>query len=67
MGDTVAYLSQDYWYGESGPKVTITANGAAIDIDAMGHTYESNFYSFDLHKATNVKNGDTINFQVTAN
>lgn len=58
-GSTVAYLNQEYWYA-SAPTVTLTANGAAIDIDAMGHTYEDSLYSFDLHNAATVKNGDTI-------
>ena len=52
--DTVVYLNQEYWY-ETAPTVSLTVNGVnMVDMDAMGHSYENNYFSFDLHNASEV-------------
>ena len=33
-------------------------------MEAMGHTYENNYFSFDLHNAAEVQDGDTISVSV---
>ena len=47
----------------------MVVNGVhSVDMEAMGHSYENNYFSFDLHNATEVQNGDIISLDVvTAN
>jgi len=66
-GETVLYLNQEYWYATA-PKVALTVNGVhMVDMEAMGYTYENNYFTFDLHNAAEVQHGDIISLNVTAN
>ena len=61
-------MSQDYWYTEAEPSVDMVVNGVhMVDMKAMGYNYENNFFTFDLHNAAEVRDGDIISFNVTAN
>ena len=65
--ETVLYLNQEYWY-ETTPTVSMTVNGVhMVDMEAMGYSYENNYFSFDLHNASEVQSGDIISLNVTTN
>lgn len=66
-GETVAYLNQEYWYTSGLTPQLVVNYTNHIDLDALGYTYENNYFSFDLSKVPDIKNGDLVSFSVTAN
>lgn len=59
---STAYLNQEYWY-TAGPTVTITVNDTTVIDPAtvqVGTTEGANYFSFDMARFPDIKDGDKV-------